>query len=84
MDDDGGAASVGPSPIQSGTGTNTASVGCTEGGGNRLAGVDDRLSAFVLPVGVKSSFGETRSSLVVMNPWLLGRTADASGTGDLQ
>ena len=43
-----------------------------------------RLSAVILPVGVKSSFGETRSSLVVMNPWLLGRTADASGTGDLQ
>ena len=43
-----------------------------------------RFSAVVLPVGVKSSFGETRSSLVVMNPWLLGRTADASGTGDLQ
>ena len=43
-----------------------------------------RLSAVVLPVGVKSSFGETRSSLVVMNPWLLGRTAGASGTGDLQ
>ena len=43
-----------------------------------------RLSAVVLPVGVKSSFGETRSSLVVMNPWLLGRPADASVTGDLQ
>ena len=29
-----------PSPIQSGTGTNAASVGCTEGGGGRLVGVD--------------------------------------------
>ena len=36
VDDDGGAASVGPSPIQLGTGTNTTSVGCTEGGGNRF------------------------------------------------
>ena len=43
-----------------------------------------RLSAAVLPVEVKSSFGETRSSLVVMNPWLLDRTADASGTGELE
>ena len=32
---------VGPSPIRSGTGTNTASVGCTEGGGGRLVGVDN-------------------------------------------
>ena len=43
MDDDGGTASVGPSPIQSGTDTNTASVGCTctEGGGGRLVCVDN-------------------------------------------
>ena len=36
VDDIGGTASVGPSPIQSGTGTNTAFMGCTEGGGGRL------------------------------------------------
>ena len=30
VDDGGGTASVGSSPIQSGTGTNTASVGCTQ------------------------------------------------------
>ena len=41
VDDDGGAASVDPSPTQSGTGTNTASVGCTEGGGGRLVGVEN-------------------------------------------
>ena len=34
-------ASVGPSPVQSGTGANTASVGCTEVGGGRLVGVDN-------------------------------------------
>ena len=41
VDDGGGTAYVGSSPIQSGTGTNTASVGCTEGGGGRLVGVDN-------------------------------------------
>ena len=36
VDDGGGIAYV-----QSGTGTNTASVDCIEGGGNRLVGVDN-------------------------------------------
>ena len=34
-----GTAYVGPSSIQSGTGINNASVGCTEGGGGRLVGI---------------------------------------------
>ena len=45
-----------------------------------------RLSA-VLVVGVNSSVGETCCLLVVIQPWLLGRTVrttGASGSGDLQ
>ena len=75
MDDDGGAAAVGPSPIHSGTGANTASVGCTEGRGSQNQNHKSES---------ESSFGENRSSLMVINPWLLGRTDGASGTGDLQ
>ena len=36
-----GTASVGSSPIQSGTVTNTAYVGCIEGGGGHLVGLDN-------------------------------------------
>ena len=43
-----------------------------------------RLSALVLAVGVKSSFGETCCLLLIIQPWLLGRTTGANGTGDLQ
>ena len=81
MDDDGGAASVGPSPIQL---ARTLHLWVVPRAETIVWSVlITRLSAVVLPVGMKSSFGETRSSLVVMNP-LLGRTTDASGTGDLQ
>ena len=84
VDDDGGAASVGPSPIQTGTGTNTASVGCTEGGGNGLVGVDN--PSFCCCSTCGSEVVIWGDSLLVggNESQLLGRTADASGTGDLQ
>ena len=83
MDDDGGIASVGPSPIQSGTGTNTASVGCTEGGGGRLVGVDN--PCFCCCSSCESYLSRhlgrlDRCLLVVIIPWLLVRTAGASET----
>ena len=49
-----------------------------------LSVLTTRNFAVVLAVGVKSSFVETGCLSVVMQPWLLGRTAGASGTGDLQ
>ena len=84
MDGDGGAASVGPSPSNRGLARTLHLWVVPRAEAIVWSVLITRLSAVVLPVGVKSSFGETRSSLVVMNPWLLGRTADASGTRDLQ
>ena len=55
-------------------------MGFTVGRGGRLVGVDNRLSAVVLAVGVNSSVGETCCLLVVIQPLLLGRTTGASGT----
>ena len=74
-------ASVGPSPIQSGTSSNPAYVGCIEGGGGVWSVLITRLSAVVLAVGVKSSFVETRCLLVVIRTALV---AVASRARDLQ
>ena len=38
----------------------------------------------VVAVGVKSSVGETCCLLVVIQPWLLGLSTGANGTGDIQ
>ena len=50
VDDGGGTGSVGPSPIQSWNGTNTAYVGCTEGEAVVWSVLITRLSAVVLAV----------------------------------